>query len=159
MRRPLDAVDRDMVAKLERAFAHAKHSWLACQEENGCTIVTESLRTVTDNEPEAAFTRLNAKRTFEEVVTRIREMLFGGALKPGDRLPGERDLAAQLGIGRPAVREALRALESSGLITLRKGKTGGAFISKGKASVIAENMADMLRLSSISVDQFYELRL
>jgi GntR family transcriptional regulator, transcriptional repressor for pyruvate dehydrogenase complex len=116
---------------------------------------------VTDKEPAAplTFTKLKTKRTFEEVVARVREMLFGGALKPGDRLPGERDLAAQLGIGRPALREALRALESSGLIVLRKGKTGGAFISNGKPSVIAENMSDLLRLSSISVDQFYEVRL
>jgi DNA-binding FadR family transcriptional regulator len=106
-----------------------------------------------------SFTKLKAKRTFEEVVAKVREMLFGGALQQGDRLPGERDLAAQLGIGRPALREALRALESSGLIVLRKGKMGGAFISNGKVSVIAENMSDLLRLSSISVDQLFEVRL
>jgi len=86
-------------------------------------------------------------------------MLFSGMLKPGDRLPGERDLSVQLGIGRPALREALRALEATGLIILRKGKTGGAFISNGKARIIAENMSDLLRLSSISVDQLFEVRL
>lgn len=105
------------------------------------------------------FQKTQTRRTFEEVVAQVRDMLFGGALKPGDRLPGERDLAVQLGIGRPALREALRALESSGLIVLRKGKLGGAFISSGKISVIAENMSDLLRLSTISVDQLFEVRL
>lgn len=106
-----------------------------------------------------AFRNVRTKRTFEEVVAQVREMLFGGELKPGDRLPGERDLAVQLGVGRPALREALRALESSGLIVLRKGKTGGAFISNGKIGVISENMSDLLRLSTISVDQLFEVRL
>lgn len=105
------------------------------------------------------FQRLHTKRTFEEVVAQVRDMLFRGALKQGDRLPGERDLSAQLGIGRPALREALRALEASGLIVLRKGKMGGAFISNGKTRVIAENMSDLLRLSSISVDELFEVRL
>lgn len=105
------------------------------------------------------FQKLQTKRTYEEVVAQVREQLFSGTLKPGDRLPGERDLSVQLGIGRPALREALRALEATGLIILRKGKTGGAFISNGKARVIAENMSDLLRLSSISVDQLFEVRL
>ena len=105
------------------------------------------------------FQKLHTKRAYEEVVAQVREMLFSGMLKPGDRLPGERDLSVQLGIGRPALREALRALEATGLIILRKGKTGGAFISNGKARIIAENMSDLLRLSSISVDQLFEVRL
>jgi DNA-binding FadR family transcriptional regulator len=99
------------------------------------------------------------KRTFEEVVAQVRDMLFKGTLKSGDRLPGERDLSVQLGIGRPALREALRALEATGLIILRKGKTGGAFISNGKTRIIAEHMSDLLRLSTISVDQLFEVRL
>jgi GntR family transcriptional regulator, transcriptional repressor for pyruvate dehydrogenase complex len=105
------------------------------------------------------FKKLHTRRTYEEVVAQVRELLFDGTLKPGDRLPGERDLSVQLGIGRPALREALRALEATGLIILRKGKTGGAFISNGKARVIAENMSDLLRLSTISVDQLFEVRL
>ncbi len=105
------------------------------------------------------FQKLQSKRTFEEVVAQVREMLFQGTLKQGDRLPGERDLAVQLGIGRSALREALRALEANGLIVLRKGKWGGAFISNGTTRVISENMSDLLRLSSISVDQLFEVRL
>jgi DNA-binding FadR family transcriptional regulator len=112
-----------------------------------------------DQQKPFAFRKLQTKRTFEEVVAQVRAMLFDGSLKAGDRLPGERDLSLQLGIGRPALREALRALEASGLIVLRKGKSGGAFISNGKASVVAENMADLLRLSTISVDHLFEVRL
>jgi DNA-binding FadR family transcriptional regulator len=86
-------------------------------------------------------------------------MLFDGSLRPGDRLPAERELALQLGIGRPALREALRALEANGLIILRKGKSGGAFISEGQSGVFSESMSDMLRLSQVSVDQLFEARL
>lgn len=104
------------------------------------------------------FQEVRTRRTFEEVVSQVRELLFGGSLKPGDRLPAERELATHLGIGRPALREALRALETAGLIDLRKGKTGGAFISSGKQSVVSESMSDMLRLANVSVHDFFEVR-
>jgi DNA-binding FadR family transcriptional regulator len=85
-------------------------------------------------------------------------MVSEGTLKPGDRLPAERDLAQQLGIGRPALREALRSLEAAGLLELRKGKSGGAFVSFGKPEVVSENVSDLLRLGSISVENLFEAR-
>ena len=93
-----------------------------------------------------------------QVVSDIRQRIESGQLKPGDRLPPERELAAQLGIGRSALREALRVLEAGGLLVLKKGKTGGAFISTGNASVVSDSMFDMFRLSSVSVEQAFEVR-
>ena len=98
-------------------------------------------------------------RTFEEVVQQVREMITGGALKAGDRLPAERELAVRLGVARPTLREALRLLEGAGLIELRKGKTGGAFISSGRPNVMSENMSDLLRLGSVSIEELFEARL
>ncbi len=86
-------------------------------------------------------------------------MITGGALKAGDRLPPERELSQRLRVGRPALREALRWLEGAGLIELRKGKTGGAFISGGKPSVISENMGDLLRLGNVSIAELFEARM
>ena len=106
----------------------------------------------------SVFKTIQTRRTFEEVTDQVRELLFDGTLKPGDRLPAERDLAKLLGVGRPALREALRALEASGLIDLRKGKTGGAFISTGRPSVVSDGMSDLLQLSSISVKELFEAR-
>ncbi|WZH35154.1 MAG: FadR/GntR family transcriptional regulator [Microbacterium enclense] len=57
----------------------------------------------------------------DEIVARLRALIVAGALKPGERLATERDLAAQLSVSRSAVREALLRLESAGLIERRQG--------------------------------------
>src|SRR5215831_10481200 len=72
------------------------------------------------------FAPIHTRRTFEEICERIRDRLASGDLRPGDKLPAERDLAQQLGVGRNALREALRSLEISGILELRKGVKGGA---------------------------------
>lgn len=101
---------------------------------------------------------MQIRRTFEEVAAQVRGMLFDGSLRPGDRLPPERELAITLGVGRPALREALRALEVGGLLEFRKGKTGGAFISAGDHRVVSGGMTDMLRLGSVAVEELFEAR-
>lgn len=98
------------------------------------------------------------RRTFEEVAAQLREMLVSGQLKPGDRLPSERDLSAQLGVSRSALREALRMLENNGMLELRKGKTGGAFVSSGGAQAMSGQMLDLLRLGNISITELTEAR-
>lgn len=105
------------------------------------------------------FKVVSTRRTFEEVTDQVRELLLGGSLQPGDRLPAERELSKMLGVGRPALREALRALEAAGLIELRKGKLGGAFISQGKPSIVSARMSDLLRLGNVSVEELFEVRL
>ncbi|HTN55878.1 MAG TPA: GntR family transcriptional regulator [Microbacterium sp.] len=61
------------------------------------------------------------QRAWRTVLARIESDLLDGALGPGDRLPSERDLAAELGVGRSSVREALRVLEVMGLIRTATG--------------------------------------
>ena len=65
-------------------------------------------------------------RTYEGVIDRIRTMLEVGELRPGDRLPAERELADEWGVSRPAVREALRTLEVLGVISARRGYGPGS---------------------------------
>lgn len=60
----------------------------------------------------------------DQVAEQIRRLITSGAFKPGDRIPAERELAAQLGVGRPAVREALRELKSQGLLNSGRGAQG-----------------------------------
>lgn len=103
---------------------------------------------------------VQARRTFELVVNSIREQLAQGSLKPGDKLPSEKDLAEQLGVGRNAVREALRNLENAGLIAMELGVKGGAFIREGDTTgKVTQVMSDMVHLGSISVDDLTELRI
>ena len=63
----------------------------------------------------------------------FREALLSGRFRPGDRLPAERELAQQLGVGRPLLREAMRSLAMLGLLDIRHGS--GAFVGKAKLSV------------------------
>jgi DNA-binding FadR family transcriptional regulator len=72
----------------------------------------------------------SSPRAWRTVLERIEADLLEGRLGPGDRLPGERELAANLGVGRSSVREALRVLESMGLVRTASGSgpSAGAMI-------------------------------
>jgi GntR family transcriptional regulator, transcriptional repressor for pyruvate dehydrogenase complex len=98
-------------------------------------------------------------RTFETAAGQIRALIAQGHLKPGDKLPPERDLSARLGVGRNAVREALRGLEQAGVVELRPGKGGGAFVTGGRPDVLGRNLRDLLELGSITFDNLWEARL
>jgi DNA-binding transcriptional MocR family regulator len=65
-------------------------------------------------------------RTFENIQGHILDQIRSGKVKPGDRLQPERELASSLGVGRSAVREALRSLEMSGVLRFKRGAGGGA---------------------------------
>jgi GntR family transcriptional repressor for pyruvate dehydrogenase complex len=104
------------------------------------------------------FRPIHTRRAFEEICERIREQLALGVLKPGDKLPPERDLAQQLGVSRNVLREALRSLEMAGVLRLQKGVKGGAFIQEGDTSRMNVVMRDMLSLGTISVRELSEAR-
>jgi GntR family transcriptional regulator, transcriptional repressor for pyruvate dehydrogenase complex len=70
---------------------------------------------------ELPFQAVEQRRTFEQILLQIEEAIIDGRLKPGDRLPPERDLAATFGVSRASVREALRVLEMFGVIVARRG--------------------------------------
>jgi GntR family transcriptional repressor for pyruvate dehydrogenase complex len=102
---------------------------------------------------------VRARRVFEEITEQIRSRLATGVLRPGDKLPAERALAGEFKVGRNAVREALRTLEMSSVIELKKGTKGGAFIKEGNPNVVAAMMTDQLRLGAITLDHISEMRL
>src|ERR1700704_2086953 len=104
------------------------------------------------------FRPIRPRRPFEEICERIREQLALGVLKPGDKLPPERDLAQQLGVSRNVLREALRSLEMAGVLRLLKGVKGGAFIQEGDTGRMNDVMRDMLSLGTISVRELSEAR-
>jgi GntR family transcriptional repressor for pyruvate dehydrogenase complex len=67
-------------------------------------------------------------RTFEAAIEHLTEAVERAGLRTGDRLPNEGALAEQLGISKPTLRQALRVLELSGLVDVRRGKSGGIFV-------------------------------
>ncbi len=108
---------------------------------------------------DALFEPVRSDRTFEIVVQRIRAKLAAGELRPGDKLPPERELAKQLDVSRNVVREALRSLENAGMLKTRKGAHGGAFIEKGSAALISAALNDLVILNAISLDDLLDARL
>lgn len=79
--------------------------------------------------PAVTFTAVRTRRTFEEALEQIAERIRHGELSLGDQLPSERLLAAQMQISRPTVREALKVLADSGVLEVKPGSKGGAFVA------------------------------
>ncbi|MBO0784453.1 MAG: FadR family transcriptional regulator [Actinobacteria bacterium] len=105
------------------------------------------------------FSRVTVGRISEVIVEQIRMLMRQGQLKPGDRLPAERDLCERFGVSRVTVREALRMLESSGLVEIRVGARGGAFMTAPSSDRVGEGLADLLSLSVVSAADVTEVRL
>jgi GntR family transcriptional repressor for pyruvate dehydrogenase complex len=105
------------------------------------------------------FRAVKPKRVFEEICDQIRQDLVEGKLKPGDKLPPERALAEQFNVSRVALREALRALEIAGIVTMLKGSNGGAVILDGTFNTVTQSIADIRRLGRISLTQVGEARI
>jgi GntR family transcriptional repressor for pyruvate dehydrogenase complex len=72
-------------------------------------------------DPQLGFSPIRTKRVLESVVVTLEEPILNGTLKDGDMLPSEEQLATQLGVGRRAVREALKVLETKGLVEVQMG--------------------------------------
>lgn len=106
----------------------------------------------------ALFNRVSAGRISELIVDQIRDLIRQGQLNPGDRLPAERELCERFGVSRVTVREALRVLESNGLIEIRVGARGGAFVTTPDRSRVGEGLADLLSMSAVSAADVTELR-
>ena len=127
---------------------------------------TKNVEAIGSREPDAErttarqvdFTPARARRVFEDIVLQIRRELTNGNLRPGDRLPGERDLARQFGASRTAVREAFRNLENAGIIVSQPGRDGGAFIKEADPRLLTQLLADMISLGSISLESLTEAR-
>ncbi|WP_283137343.1 FadR/GntR family transcriptional regulator [Rhizohabitans arisaemae] len=88
----------------------------------------------------AAFRPVRSGNTFEETVERLLQAIKLGMPGFGDKLPPERELAAQLKISRVTLREAIRALQEAGYVQVRRGRYGGAFVTYQPSSPRREEL-------------------
>src|SRR6187455_3494984 len=85
------------------------------------------------------FQSIEPRRLYRQIADQIRELIRAGEFVAGARLPPERDLAKQLGVSRPSVREALIALEVEGYVEVRVGS--GVYVSGPRAEVEAGELS------------------
>src|SRR5207302_8138987 len=104
------------------------------------------------------FQRVRVGRVSEEVVKQVQEAIFSGTLGPGDRLLHERELAEQFGLSRMSVRDALRTLESSGLVEIKVGSNGGTFIREPNFDPLRDTLSSMLRSRKANILELVETR-
>lgn len=104
------------------------------------------------------FESARQSKTTDIIIERIRTAILEGKLKPGDKLPPEKELGDQFGVSRQTMRESLRALEHMGLIILKKGSGGGAFIVEVERQVATQNLANYLYFKNLTIEDLSELR-
>jgi GntR family transcriptional repressor for pyruvate dehydrogenase complex len=88
------------------------------------------------------FEPIRPKKISEEIVEQIKKLIAKGELKPGDRIPSERDLANMLGVSRPSVREAIMVLEAMGFLDSRQG--GGTYVRALTEGSITDPLAKLV---------------
>jgi GntR family transcriptional regulator, transcriptional repressor for pyruvate dehydrogenase complex len=86
---------------------------------------------------------IQPSRLYEQIVQQIEESVQKGALKPGDQLPAERELAQQFGVSRTAVREAIKTLHEKGLVEALPGR--GTFITNGTSHSMRQSLDRILK--------------
>jgi GntR family transcriptional repressor for pyruvate dehydrogenase complex len=104
------------------------------------------------------FTPIRQSRASGEIVSQIERAIFAAELSPGDRLQSERELAEQFGVSRITVRDALRVLEARGLIRVKVGAMGGAFVADANTDRVAESISTMIRLKRMTISELAEAR-
>ncbi|MGZ8846626.1 MAG: FadR/GntR family transcriptional regulator [Pyrinomonadaceae bacterium] len=96
--------------------------------------------------------------TSEEVISRLRDLIHSGELRPGDRLPPERDLAKLFGVSRPSLRAGIRSLAAVGILQARQG--AGTFVVKadGPPSLDSNPLRLMASLHGFTSEEMFEAR-
>ncbi|MHB1592965.1 MAG: FadR/GntR family transcriptional regulator [Streptosporangiaceae bacterium] len=108
---------------------------------------------------EQGFRPVRAVRAYEAIVEQVEDALARGSLQPGSRLPSERDLMAQFAVSRSTVREALRVLESSGLIRSRPGDPHGAEVLPFSAGTLRKSVLRLARVEELSLGELVQFRM
>jgi len=96
-------------------------------------------------------------RLFEDIVQFLTSAMEAGRLRPGDRLKPERELAAELGVSRGSLREALKALEMLGVVELRHGR--GVFVTLPQPQALSKIFGTLISMQPNQADDIMEARI
>src|SRR5919106_4278519 len=104
------------------------------------------------------FTPTRRDRVSAEILRQLKSAILARRLKPGDKLPPEKQLAQQFQASRGSVREAIRALEQAGLLVVRRGAGGGATVSDGDLRQVSDSLFTLIRLGTVSIQHLPQVR-
>ncbi len=104
------------------------------------------------------FRTARGARTFEDVAQQVKSAILDGYFKPGDRLPPQRDLYKQFKVSRFAVTQALHILETAGLVDIRLGARGGAFVRRPDMETINSSIDLIASMHGVTLEELAEFR-
>ncbi len=104
------------------------------------------------------FRKTQHNRIFQDLVDQIQAAILDGRLKPGDKLPSQRNLVDMFQTSRASIREALRVLEQKGLIEVKLGVSGGAVIKTAGTESITQDLTLLMQQQQVSFDHLAEFR-
>lgn len=104
-----------------------------------------------------SFQSVKTGKISELIGRQIKSAILDGAMKPGDRLPPERELVEHFQASRISIREALKSLETSGLLSIKPGS--GVFVAEVNSKPMSESLASILRIKKISMNELTEARM
>jgi DNA-binding FadR family transcriptional regulator len=101
---------------------------------------------------------LKVPRASELVADKLRSLIVDGVVREGATLPSEKELVSQLGVSRATLREALRILESEGLISTRTGPKGGIMVQRPGSANLTRSLSLLLQLEETPFSDLLEAR-
>ncbi|HET7304649.1 MAG TPA: FadR/GntR family transcriptional regulator [Segeticoccus sp.] len=107
----------------------------------------------------STFQPVRPVRLYQRIVDQVEEALARGELRPGQRLPSERDLVAQFGASRSTVREALRVLESNGVVRSRPGDPNGPEVLPFSAGGLTKQLTRLARVDELGLTELISSRM
>lgn len=105
------------------------------------------------------FEAVSPVRAYERIVEQIEQAVLSGRLRPGERLPGERDLMAQFGVSRSTIREALRVLQAGEVIRSRPGDPRGPEVLPASPSSLRKSLDRLARAETLGLAELVQFRM
>jgi GntR family transcriptional repressor for pyruvate dehydrogenase complex len=91
------------------------------------------------------------EKVSDNIITQIRNAILSGQIKPGDKLASEKELTVQFAVSKATMREALRVLEFMGLVEIKKGLAGGAYVAEADMKTTINSITNFLHFKSVSI--------
>lgn len=104
------------------------------------------------------FEKIQPRHIADDIVLQIKQALANGVLRVGDRLPVQRELREGLGVSRSSVRDGVRTLQAMGLVDVRIGAKGGAFVTCPRPDHVSELLQLMLTMSDADASEISQSR-